>query len=84
MVAAAVGSPAVRRVARRMPLLSRDDDDEVLERMGATGDGDGGSGRVIPAASDTADAPSMYFSIRRSLFQFIWRNNRAATLAYMH
>jgi len=50
-----------------------------LLRMG-TG-GEGGSGRVIPAARRTEVGLSMYFSTRRSLFHERWRRRRLAVLA---
>ena len=51
--------------------------EEELERLGAGGWGSAG---VMPAEDVTADALSMYFSIRRSLFQFMYRSRRVAVL----
>ena len=74
-----------RRVARRIPLVKeRELDIELLERMGAC---DcvcevGGSDGEIPAKVVTEVALSMYFSIRRSLFQLKYRNNSDAVLSY--
>lgn len=72
-----------RRVARRMPLeRARALDEDVLERIGAGGDGVDGSGGRMPADVVTWDALSMYFSMRRSLFQFMYRSSSEAALAY--
>ena len=77
-----VDSAVDRRVARRIPLVSeREPVDDDPERMGACVCEAGGSETDIPAEVVTADALSMYFSIRRSLFQFMYRNNRVAVLA---
>jgi hypothetical protein len=75
-----------RRVARRIPLDSeREPMEDVLERMGACVCvcDTGGSEGVIPAEDVTEDALSMYFSIRRSLFQLMYRNKREAVLAWI-
>ena len=72
-----------RRVARRIPLDSERELEDVLERMGACVCvcEAGGSDGEIPAEVATDVALSMYFSIRRSLFQFMYRNKRDAVLS---
>jgi len=62
-----------RRDADWLPLI-------VDEREG--GGGGGVSGRLTPAATSTADALSMYFSISFSLFHFMYLSNRLAVLVY--
>jgi hypothetical protein len=64
-------SAVERRVARRMPVDSVRVLEDMLERMGACDCEVGGSNGEIPAELVTDAALSMYFSIRRSLFQFI-------------
>jgi hypothetical protein len=52
---------------------------DEFERMGA--DGVGGSATVTPAATVITEGLSMYFSIRRSLFQDMYLNSKLAMLA---
>jgi hypothetical protein len=46
------------------------------------GGGVGGSAALIPAATSTVVGLSMYFSIRRSLFQDMYRSSKLAVLTY--
>lgn len=70
-----------RRALRRNPLDKGEREVDVpLERMGAWV-WVGGSDGEIPAELVTEDALSMYFSIKRSLFQFMYRSKREAILA---
>jgi hypothetical protein len=78
------GSAAVDlRVFRPNPLDREAREVDVEDRMGAATCvcETGGSEGEIPAKVVTEDALSMYFSIRRSLFQFIYRSKREAVLA---
>ena len=81
-----VESAGDRRADRRMALDKEREPivEDELERMGAcVCDCEaGGSEGEIPAAVLTEDALSMYFSIRRSLFQFMYRRRRDAVLAW--
>lgn len=72
MTLAALDEPAVvRRVTRpRVDEVALRRDEVLEERMGADGVGLGGAGDM-PAFTDTVEALSMYFSIKRSLFQFM-------------
>jgi len=74
-------STVERRVARRMPVDSARVLEDVLERMGACECEVGGSNGEMPAALVTDAALSMYFSIRRSLFQFMYRNKSEAVFS---
>jgi hypothetical protein len=74
---------AVRRVTRpRVDEAAPRREDVFEERIGAGVVGLGGAGD-IPAFTDTVEALSMYFSIKRSLFQFMWRSRSAAVLTWV-
>jgi len=78
--------PVDLREVRRSPVDTEEreaDWEEAPERMGACVYvwEAGGSEGEIPAEVVTEDALSMYFSIRRSLFQFKYRSNRDVVLA---
>lgn len=60
-----------RRVARRIPLEMARALEDVLERIGAGGVGAIGWDGRTPAEVVTEEALSIYFSMRRSLFQCI-------------
>lgn len=80
-LATGVVSAVVRLVIRLRP-LDDDLDAVVLDReLEVDAGGDRNSGWVTPAAVATAEALSMYFSIKRSLFHSKWRNSKAAVLA---
>lgn len=68
-----LGTGVSRVVLRRLP----------DERMGAgpVTEGEAREGVDTPAATETEDALSMYFSMRRSLFQFMLRSNKEAVLS---
>jgi hypothetical protein len=66
-----------------MPVDSTRVLEDVLERMGACDCEVGGSNGEIPAELVTDAALSMYFSIRRSLFQFMYRNKSEAVFSYI-
>lgn len=85
VVGEAAVSAVLRRVARRIPLVSAFerlvDVEEMLERIGAGVDGDLGSAWVTPADAVIDEELSMYFSMSFSLFQFKYLNKSTAVPA---
>ena len=77
-------SAAERRVVR---LFATEEDDfsrGFATRPDDVGDGERGGGEETPAFTLSSKGVSMYCSINRSLFQFIYRNKREAMSLYRH